>query len=107
MILLFLKLIIGHCVADYPLQGDFLARGKNYKTAFPGMHWTAIMSVHAALQAGSVWLLTGSPVLGGCEFVCHWLTDYAKCADRISFNTDQLVHLACKLLWAGIAVYVL
>lgn len=105
MILLFFKLLIGHCVADYPLQGDFLARGKNYNTAFPGMHWTIILSIHALIQAGSVWLLTGSPMLGALEFMFHWVIDYFKCDNKISFNTDQLIHVGCKVAWAFLAIH--
>lgn len=35
MELLFI-LIAGHALADYPLQGDFLAKGKNHKAPIAG-----------------------------------------------------------------------
>jgi hypothetical protein len=103
-------LLMGHALADYPLQGDFLARGKNASAPIPGVPWQTILASHALIHAGFVWLFTGSLWLGLAEFVAHALIDHAKCTGRLgsnperAFNIDQGLHVACKVLWAVIAV---
>ena len=32
-------LMVGHALADYPLQGDFLAKAKNRTAPIPGVPW--------------------------------------------------------------------
>jgi hypothetical protein len=32
-------LLVDHALADYPLQGDFLARAKNHTAPIPGISW--------------------------------------------------------------------
>jgi hypothetical protein len=59
--------LVGHAVADYPLQGDFLA-------------WTQALAAHALIHAGAVALATGSAALGVPEFACHAAIDYANAA---------------------------
>jgi len=93
-------LLCGHALCDYPLQGDFLARGKNHKAPIPGVPFYHCLVAHALIHAGMVYLVTGSLWLGIAEFVLHAATDYAKCDGRLTFNQDQAVHVACKLLWA-------
>lgn len=103
MIELFLLLVAAHALADYPLQGDFLAKAKNVSAPLPGVPWYQALGAHAAIHAGSVGVLTGSVWLGLAEFVAHCAIDHAKCRGRIGFNTDQGAHVACKLLWAALA----
>ena len=95
-------LIAGHAVADYPLQGDFLSRAKNHKAPIQGVPWYQALLAHAAIQAGMVGIITGSMWLGLAEFMAHVLIDYAKCDGRISFNQDQALHVACKVVWIAI-----
>ena len=92
-------LIVGHALCDYPLQGDFLARGKNHKNPIPGGPWYQCLAAHALIHGGAVTLLTGSVVLGAAEFVAHAVIDYAKRDGRLGFNTDQALHLVCKVAW--------
>lgn len=96
------KLIVAHYVADYPLQGDFLAAGKNHVKPIPGVPWYQALIAHAAIHAGFVWLLTGSPTLAGIELIAHAAIDWLKCDGRISYNVDQGLHLACKALYAAV-----
>lgn len=100
--LLFL-LLAGHALCDYPLQGDFLAKGKNHKLPFPGMAAWQILLAHCLIHCGMVLLVTGSVWLALAELLIHYATDYAKCDGRISFNQDQAIHYMCKLAWAVIA----
>lgn len=97
-------LIVGHALADYPLQGDFLSRAKNRTAPLAGVPWWQALTAHAVIHAGTVGIITGSVGLGLAEGVVHWLTDDLKCRGRISFNTDQAIHIGCKVAWAAIAV---
>ena len=95
----FLSLAAGHALCDYPLQGDFLARGKNHKSPLAGVPWYQCLLAHAAIQGGMVGLVTGNAVLGVAEFCSHALIDYGKCDGKYGFNTDQTLHLLCKMAW--------
>lgn len=97
-------LLVAHALADYPLQGDFLSKAKNRFAPIVGVPWYQAMGAHAMIQAGFVGIITGSIGLAIAEFAAHFVTDYLKCAQRISFNTDQAIHIACKIAWAYIAV---
>lgn len=102
---IFFMLIIVHCVADYPLQGDFLSKAKNHNAPIPGVPWKTALASHAAIHAGGVWLITGSWGLAFCEFINHMLIDYFKCDNKINFNQDQALHIFCKF-WYVLALYV-
>ena len=75
---LFLLLCAGHALCDYPLQGDFLAKGKNRYTPVAGMGWQQLMLAHCLIHMGMVLLLTGSVWLALAELVIHYATDCAK-----------------------------
>lgn len=99
-------LLVGHFVADFPLQTEWIAKYKNRHRASPAPPgqrlepvWPWIMSAHAATHAGFVALATGSTTLGIAEFVAHWIIDFLKCENRFGPTVDQCLHLACKLVW--------
>lgn len=98
-------LIVGHFVADYPLQGDFLARAKNRLQPIPGFPWWQALGAHATIHGGFVAFLTGSIWLGLAEIAAHFVIDDLKCSGRISLNTDQALHIVCKCAWFAIAVW--
>lgn len=98
-----LLLLAGHALCDYPLQSDFLAKGKNHKAPFPGMAAWQLLLAHCLIHMGMVLLITGSVWLALAELAIHFVTDYAKCDGRITFNQDQAIHYGCKILWAAIA----
>lgn len=97
-------MLIGHALADYPLQGEWIAKAKNHTLRpVPGeIIWPCVLASHAAIHAGAVRLATGSWLLAGLEFVAHCVIDYAKCSGRLTYNRDQALHVGCKLLWAGV-----
>lgn len=106
-------LFIGHALADYPLQGAFLASGKNRNcdcsmffvgSSVPKGLWIHALTAHSLIHAGAVWLITGSVFLGLVELVVHWLIDFVRCDERISFNTDQLLHYLYKVVYALLLV---
>jgi hypothetical protein len=108
ILFVFLALAIGHAVADFPLQGPFLAEAKNrhgdvssyFVNETPSGVWFHAMTAHSLIHAGAVWWITGSAVLGSIELVLHWIIDYAKCEGWTSFSTDQILHYVCKVTYA-------
>lgn len=98
-----LLLLAGHALCDYPLQGDFLARGKNHKQPMPGIPWWQCLLAHAIIHAGMVFLITHSFWMAGAELLFHATTDYLKCDGKLNFNEDQLIHVTCKIAWGILA----
>ncbi len=97
-------LLAAHALADYPLQGDFLAKAKNRAAPIPGVPFYQALGAHAVIHSGFVALITGVWWLGLAEVVAHALIDDAKCTGKIDFNTDQVLHVACKLFWVSVAL---
>jgi len=96
-------LLIGHALADYPLQGEWIAKAKNHKLNLVGeIIWPHVLACHAAIHAGFVWMITGNGWLGLCEFIAHFVIDYAKSDGKLTYNQDQTLHLLCKVLWVVI-----
>ena len=98
-----LYLCAGHALCDYPLQGDFLSRGKN--RLVPGVPWYQCLASHSIIHSAMVCWATGSFTLGIAELGIHAVTDYSKGRYWISFNTDQGIHWTCKLAWAVLIVF--
>jgi len=104
-IVLLFALMIGHALADFPLQGDFLAIGKERHgdlekltgTTWPRGMWAYCLTMHSLIHAGAVWIITGNVVLGAIEFALHWLIDFAKSSNVTNFYVDQCLHAACKI----------
>lgn len=96
---LFGALIVGHVVADYPLQGDFLSRAKNRSSPIPGVPWYQALGAHAIMHGGMVWAITGIWWLGLLEAAFHAFIDDAKCTGALTFNQDQALHIGCKFIW--------
>lgn len=90
-------LLAGHALADYPLQGDFLAKGK--QGLIPGVPRLTILLMHGLIHGGVVALITGSVWLGIAETTAHCFIDEAKTKNLFNFNGDQLLHVVCKLIW--------
>lgn len=91
-------LFAAHALADYPLQGDFLARGK--QGLIPGAPRLTLLSMHGLIHGGLVALVTGLWWLGLLETIAHCVIDEVKTRGAISFNADQAAHLGCKVAWA-------
>ena len=105
VVYLFLLLMWGHWIADFPLQGPYLSEAKNPDGDL-GKHgvWKHAMSAHCGIQAGFVLLFTGSIHCALLEFVVHFWIDYCKCKKWISYNTDQTMHVIAKIIYV-IAVF--
>jgi hypothetical protein len=96
-----LWMLIGHALCDYPLQGDWLSKAKNHTiTLIPGEDISeGAMMCHCLIHAGAVRLATGSWALALFELFAHNLIDWNKCGGRIGYNTDQALHVVCKVAW--------
>lgn len=93
-------LLGGHAIADYPLQGDFLAVGKGARAApHFGVPWWHCLTAHAMIHGAFVAFLTGSLTLGLVEFVLHWIIDDLKCRKITGINADQALHICCKVAY--------
>lgn len=101
IVMTFLVLLFAHLLADYPLQGDFLAnmKGKNH----------IILATHAAIWTGTIctalWIMGIDVTLLDVLwlFVVHAFQDYLKAKPVGIFKkwnplgkgllVDQLVHV--------------
>lgn len=110
-------LLVAHALADYPLQGDFLAKAKDHTAGVPGVPWIQALGAHALIHGGMVAAFTGSIVLGLAEMACHAVIDYGKSAGWLTptllgdgparytaamqraYHLDQLAHAICKVAW--------
>jgi len=97
-------LLAGHAVADYPLQGQFLAEAKNRHTMLGKVYWPHALAAHSVIHGGFVTAITGSAALGLAEALAHGVTDWMKCEGRFGLNTDQAIHIACKIAWFTLAI---
>lgn len=107
MIKLF-ELLVGHAVADFGLQSDWMAKNKN-RNVSPSyvpkgqrftQTWFYVLSAHALIHGGFVYLITGSLFLGLFETVSHWILDFLKCENITDPHIDQILHIGSKVVYA-------
>lgn len=96
---LFFAFAISHALADFPLQGDYLARTKQRRQASSVSEWLIALTAHSLIHAGGVWLISGSVVIAAAELVLHWLIDLGKGEGLYGYVADQGLHLACKVVF--------
>lgn len=96
---LLFALLIAHAVADYPLQGEYLAKAKIPSKQNGYADWVIPLTAHSLIHAGAVWLLTQCIWLGIIELILHWVIDLIKGINRITLMQDQLLHVCCKILY--------
>lgn len=97
-------MLVGHAIADYPLQGDWMAKAKNptLDVVRGERIWPGVMLSHALIHAAAVKLATGSWLLAIAELWAHACIDYWKCVGAYGYNVDQAPHVGCKVVWFGI-----
>lgn len=99
-------LVAAHFLCDYPLQGDFLSRGKgSFKEPHFGIPWWHCMAAHSLIHGGAVALILGDWRFGVCEAAMHFVIDTGKAAKAYGIHVDQAAHLACKVFWFVLAVH--
>ena len=106
---LFFQFLVGHALGDYVFQREIMATSKSrhakiYETAGRGFPpWYYWLISHALVHGGAVYLISGSALLGFIETVLHTIIDYSKCEHWFGLNTDQILHILCKVAY----IYVL
>jgi hypothetical protein len=100
-----IKLIFAHFLFDYPLQADFLAKGKNPVNPLPNIPWYHCMIAHAFMHAAAVYFITNRLLFGFVEFVIHFVVDVEKCKGTIDYTQDQLLHILFKISYAILLYY--
>ncbi len=107
---IFFLLLVGHAVADFALQSEWMAKAKNRNSGqgasyvppgqTPQTFWPYVLTAHALIHGGATALATGIWWLGAAETVAHWTIDWFKCENKYGIHEDQAMHLACKVIWA-------
>ena len=104
-------LLFGHALADFSLQSDTMAKGKNRHRKTdppPGAKyqpmWFYWLTSHALIHGGIVGIITHIWWLGLLEAICHWGIDFFKCENKYGIHTDQGLHILCKIIWATIFI---
>ena len=101
-----LLMVVGHCVGDYVLQTDFLAKGKSprfWAETEDKTGWIPVLFAHSAIWTACVMsplLLLVWPTIGYPFVVCfvanivgHFFADWLKCVGKTNMVIDQLSHL--------------
>jgi len=101
---LFAAFVVMHALADFPLQGDYLASQKSRRHADSRSDWIVALSAHCAIHAGGVWLVSGSLAFAAAEFLLHGLIDLGKGEAKFGIGIDQSLHLCCKLAYVLLLV---
>jgi hypothetical protein len=100
---LVLAFIFAHFVGDFVLQSAAMAVGKA-----PGgdshVAWGWWLTAHASCHGLLILLLSGSWIFGLAEALSHACIDWLKIQGKLSFATDQILHLICKGLWFTLLV---
>lgn len=108
-IVLLAVLVLVHLLMDYPLQGDFLAKGKAGAFEPHAPAWLLLLS-HALMHGIAVGLVLGSIWFGLVETALHWLIDRWKIKGTIggsvAFVTDQAMHVMCKVAYVAVLVFI-
>lgn len=104
---MFAAFVVVHALADFPLQGSYLALHKVRSQKGASGEWIVALSAHSVIHAGGVWLVSGSLGFAAAELVVHCLIDLGKGEGKYGLITDQLLHLGCKLVYVILLVWVL
>lgn len=108
MIQTLFSLMVGFAIADFALQTDAIAKGKNRHNVDrsrvpPGQKfcacWPYFLTAHALIHAGAVWAATGIWWIGLIEMVAHWVIDFIKCENWTNPHQDQALHFVCRIVY--------
>ena len=103
MINILFLLIVGHAVADYGLQTEYIAMNKSPRSN----GWQFTLLAHSLIHAGTVYLITGLMPLAMMECVLHFMIDMFRSTESISRVVDQTLHFLCKAFYVIILVMVM
>ena len=108
VIITFFLMLFAHALADYPLQGAFMAthKSRHSPNPFPEERhpWVIILTAHCLIHAGFVLIITGSIWLAIAELILHWIIDYCKNENKVTYQMDQLLHVLCKVVYVLVLI---
>lgn len=106
--ILFILLFI-HALADFALQSDVMAKGKNrHSKIIPPIGekhmpvWVYFLSAHALIHGGLIMLVFGNIWIALIEFISHFIIDFLKCENKTNPHQDQVMHLILKIIYGFI-----
>lgn len=116
---LFILLFL-HALADFTLQTDVMAKGKNRKGEIKSYeHWVNILgrdpkrfkkcwfywlSAHALIHGGLIGLIFGNWYIALIEVCAHWIIDFIKCEEKLNPHQDQFCHLIFRIIYGVLLV---
>lgn len=101
-------LIAAHFLCDFSLQNDVMAvnKNRNARTELQNhVNWYWWMIAHAFIHGGAVALITNNVWLGIAEVALHFIIDFGKCERWYNIHVDQAMHIACKLIWFWVMLW--
>lgn len=98
---IFILLLFVHALTDFQLQNGAMWQSKTRKNSSRWWHW---LTAHALICGGGVYIVTQCLTLAVVEVVCHWLIDFWKGEKWMNSNTDQTLHLTCRIVYAIIFI---
>lgn len=108
--MLFFYLVCAHFLFDFILQSETVAINKNRNSRTElqkEVPWTMWMFAHACVHGGAVAWITNNVWLGFAEVFFHFVIDFYKCEKKYDISMDQMLHLLCKIAWAGITMWMM
>ena len=78
---------------------------KKLEAVAVGMVAAPLLASCATTPAERPVSVTGSITLGVLETLSHMLIDDFKCANRISYDLDQALHVGCKVVWLALLYF--
>lgn len=100
-----------HALADFALQSDAMAKGKNrHVKTIPPINqklmpcWYWWLSAHALIHGGLIVVIFGNIWLGLIEFIAHFIIDFIKCEGKTNPLQDQILHYSLKIIYALILI---
>lgn len=98
-IILLIKLLMGHAVADFALQSDAMAKGKRGVALVPpGQRYTPVwpywLVAHSLVHGAAVMVITGGIWMAVFATVAHVVVDFGKTRNCYGIHMDQSLHLA-------------
>lgn len=92
---IFFILLCVHALTDFQLQNGAMWQCKGRDCS----RWYYWLTAHALICGLGVYVVTQCLPLAIVEVVCHWLIDFYKGEKWIDIHTDQILHIACRIIY--------
>jgi hypothetical protein len=109
-----------HAIADFALQSDVMAKGKNRNNEkIQRLHWIQELerdpkdfkktwfywlSAHALIQGGLILLIFGNVWIAMIEIVTHFIIDFTKCENKLTPHQDQAFHFTLRIVYTIVLI---